>query len=147
MNEDLATKYLENAKVAAVFFEWRHKLMTFTFAVTSALLVAFGWLLDHRASKWVAASPLFLAAAVSLAAVPITIRHGGILLDCYKRGENLETADGGTPGAYADLRKSRTARFQPSMTTVLTALYGLIGVSVLALAVLEVLFPRTFRRR
>jgi phosphoglycerol transferase MdoB-like AlkP superfamily enzyme len=142
---DLSLKYAENARLAAVFFEWRHKLMTFVFTVTAALVVAFGWLLEHDASKWVASAPLFVAASVALAAVPITARHGDILRDAYKRGAALEEAMSTVAGGYSDMYRSRTAGPAPSMTAVLMRLYGLVGLALLTLAALQLIFADSFR--
>ena len=36
--------YEENAKVTAIFWEWRHKVLTHFFGVSGALLAVTGWL-------------------------------------------------------------------------------------------------------
>jgi hypothetical protein len=41
---ELQALYEENAKVASVFWEWRHKLLTFFFTATSALGLASAWI-------------------------------------------------------------------------------------------------------
>jgi hypothetical protein len=41
--ENLNLLYQENAKVAAIFWEWRFKLMASFFAVIAALFALAGW--------------------------------------------------------------------------------------------------------
>jgi hypothetical protein len=83
--------YEENAKVTAIFWEWRHKVLTHFFGVSGALIAGTGWL--YHASQnlrlW-HCFPLFLAAIYSLISYKIDKRHTQILRASYRIAEGIE---------------------------------------------------------
>lgn len=88
-----AERYQEAGRVAVAFWEWRHKLMTFTFTAIAALVVAFGWLLGRDAKWLVADLPLVVAMIVCLIARMLDARVGEALKGAYKTGGHLEPRD------------------------------------------------------
>src|SRR5690348_15149431 len=83
--------YEENAKVTAIFWEWRHKVLTHFFGVSGALIAVTGWLYyasgDLRPWHCV---PLLLAAAYSLISHDIDARHTLILRRSYAIAAGIE---------------------------------------------------------
>jgi hypothetical protein len=85
----LTLAYTENAKVAAIFWEWRHKVMTFFFTATAALIAVAGWGYSHGLGRF-NAIPLLVAGLLSFVAAGLNLRTGRILLGTYMAGALLE---------------------------------------------------------
>jgi hypothetical protein len=60
--EKLILLYQENAKVAAIFWEWRHKVMTNFFTGMVALFALFGWFYQQLDLRRFLFAPLFFGA-------------------------------------------------------------------------------------
>lgn len=66
-NLDLLLRlYEENGRVAAAFWEWRHKVMTYLFTGVAGIAVATGWLYFQPGLKNWAAGPPVLGALLCL---------------------------------------------------------------------------------
>lgn len=93
LGEELSTLYTENAKVASVFWEWRHKLLTFFFTAASALFLASAWSLSHLDGNYrylVAIVPLVVVWVIADGCKRLEERNGEILRWSYSVGEAIE---------------------------------------------------------
>lgn len=84
--------YQENAKVAAVFWDWRHKLMAFTFTVVSGLAAVGTWASSRQVNRFAVAGAFFVAAVLSLSTALLNKRTGEIVEKTYVAGAALEKA-------------------------------------------------------
>lgn len=83
--------YEENAKVTAIFWEWRHKVLTHFFGVSGALIAGTGWLYNaSQHLRWWHCIPLFLAAIYSFISYKIDKRHTQILRKSYCIAADIE---------------------------------------------------------
>ena len=64
-NEHIEFVYEENAKVIALFLEWRDKVMNRSFAVTGAVFIAAGWLYQQQDGRVWLPVPFLLGALFS----------------------------------------------------------------------------------
>jgi hypothetical protein len=92
VTENLSLMYQENAKVAAVFWEWRHKLLVACFIGVAALFTLAGWFYQQADLKRLLSAPLLLGAILSFASFFLDRRNAKILRDCYRVGKDLEHA-------------------------------------------------------
>jgi FtsH-binding integral membrane protein len=84
--------YQENAKVAATFWEWRHKIMTYTFSVIAALLGLTAWLHAHQhKAGWLEAVPIGFGGMLAFLAAGLDARNAQILHHCYRIGAEIES--------------------------------------------------------
>ena len=63
--ETLKLLYEENAKVAAIFWEWRHKIMVSFFAGIAALFALAGWFYQQQQLRTLVSASLFLGSLLS----------------------------------------------------------------------------------
>jgi hypothetical protein len=89
-NQSLLFLYQENAKVAAIFWEWRHKALTAFFAAVVALFTLAGWFYLQIALRPFVFAPLALGAVFCLAALALDLRNAVILRECYRIGKEIE---------------------------------------------------------
>jgi hypothetical protein len=83
--------YEENAKVTAIFWEWRHKVLTHFFGVSGAFIAGTGWLYHASQSlRWWHCFPLLLAANYSFMSYKIDKRHTQILRESYSIAAGIE---------------------------------------------------------
>lgn len=82
--------YAHVVKVTELFLEWRHKVMAFTFTVTSGLLALSAWMYDNDLKRAIAA-PLFLGSLLALASALFDSRNQRILAGCYEIADTIET--------------------------------------------------------
>ena len=109
----LAVLYQENARIASVFWEWRHKLLTYAFSGIAGLLIAAAWLHSHEYGR-VTAVPFFLAVLVALAVIALNERTGLILSESYRVGADLKKSmRPGHEGIFEFMRKAYTSRELP----------------------------------
>lgn len=129
--------------MARVFWEWRHKVMTFFFTATVALATLASWIYDRGLSPGTLAAPLFLGAIVAAVAWFFDWRIARILDATYDTAKSIEQRLQIEPGPYQELVLSRGKGKSrvPTMTEVLRCAYGFIGLALLVLAVLELCFP------
>lgn len=93
--------YEETAKVAAIFWEWRHKIMTHFFAGIPALLALTYWFYQQAESSiriWLCA-PLLLGATFSYISFLLDKRNARILRACYSICTDIEVKSGQSNGA------------------------------------------------
>ena len=81
--------YQENAKIAAIFWEWRHNLMTGCFTAIIALFALSGWFYQQNFGRWTAL-PLLIGFIVSFVSLNLDERNRVILNECYKIGAKIE---------------------------------------------------------
>ena len=138
--EPIGLLYQETAKVTAVFWEWRHKVMTLCFTGIGALFVVAGWLYQQGFSRLIAAS-LLLGSIVSFVSLLLDLRTGGVLQECYKIGEDLELElRPNKVGIFSSLRKAHTGKGF-TYTRGLQAVYFVVGGLLLLLSIGAVCYP------
>jgi hypothetical protein len=143
-HDDVKLRYEENAKVAAVFFDWRHRLMTFAFTAISALVIVCGWLVSHRAPRGLVITPLAIAGLLSFAAIFMDRRLGEIMKGTYEAGRDLEwELAGGGPavGAYSMLWDLATEKAWGRLSRILPVVYGAVTIGMIALIAVEAFHP------
>jgi hypothetical protein len=138
-NYELA--YTENAKVIGIFWEWRHKGMTYFSAGITALVALSGWLYTQggflRRSSFI---PLVIGVGFSVASWLLDKRTAEILSRCYRVAERIELTKPELLGGEAIFSAIGKGQYKwPSYTTVLSAVYlasaGLLIVLSIALAI------------
>lgn len=86
---NLSLLYQENAKVAAIFWEWRNKILTYFFTAIGGLFALIGWLHQYYPGR-IISIPLSLGVILSVAACLLDARNGEILEGCYQFGAYAE---------------------------------------------------------
>jgi hypothetical protein len=117
MTEDIETKnlsllYSENAKVAAAFWEWRHKVMTRFFAAIAATTAMASWFYQHSELKPWMFVPFALAAVFSVLSDIMDRVNTEVLRECYQLGMSIEqklSSDGGVFKAIQDIHHTRAS--------------------------------------
>ena len=91
------TMYVQTAKVAEPFWEWRHKVMTRFFAATAGILVVAGWFYKDPDLKAWTFAPLLVGACFSVISHLLDRVNTYVLRDCYRIAKGLESKmlDGG----------------------------------------------------
>jgi hypothetical protein len=109
--------YEETGRVAAVFFEWRHKVILLCSAVLTLALAAVSWMYNARLGGIAMAIPLLFGSFVAAACRRFDRRNGQILDDCFKAGQDFEerfaTLGAGPPlpeGIYTRILRTRGQR-------------------------------------
>jgi len=87
--ERLTLLYQENAKVAAIFWEWRNKIITYFAASIVALFTLAGWFYQQHHGRLISA-PLLMGSIFSLVLTHLDKRNAQILKASYKCGQDLE---------------------------------------------------------
>lgn len=87
--EKLSLLYQENAKVAAIFWDWRNKIITYFSTSIVALFTLSGWLYQYRPGRFISA-PLFMGAIISVVLAFLDGRNGEILKASYQCGRDIE---------------------------------------------------------
>jgi hypothetical protein len=82
--------YQENVKIVAIFWEWRHKIITSFFAGLGGLSILAGWFYDHDKLRNLLFVPPLIGTILCFVCFFLDYRNGEILRKCYKVGENLE---------------------------------------------------------
>jgi len=113
--------YSNSLRVAEVFWEWRHKVMTRFFAATAGILVAAGWLYRDSDLRGWTFCPLALGAVFSLISHRLDRINTLVLRSCYELGSQLE-ADlmEGEEGIFSRIRRihHRQASYYGTMRIV-----------------------------
>ncbi|HEX7314362.1 MAG TPA: hypothetical protein VF297_10590 [Pyrinomonadaceae bacterium] len=129
-NEKLDLLYQENAKVAAIFWEWRYKLMASFFAVSAALFALAGWFYQQSELRVLLFAPLALGAIFCLTLFVLDFRNAAILRECYRIGEELEIKLYGEGAIF----KSIGAPHSVTYTVILRSVYAGVGLLLLVLS-------------
>jgi hypothetical protein len=87
--ERLGLLYQENAKVAAIFWEWRNKVITYFAVSITALATLAGWLYQQKLGRPIS-FPLFIGAILSIILTYLDERNAEILKATYKCGRDIE---------------------------------------------------------
>ena len=133
--------YEENAKVTAIFWEWRHKVLTHFFGVNGALIAGTGWLYNasQNLRSW-HCFPLFLAAIYSFISYKIDKRHTQILRKSYRIAADIELearTEGSIFTFINDIHYDGG-----SLTQILHKLYRMSGLLFLVAAVFVIIVSR-----
>jgi hypothetical protein len=131
-NEKLDLLYQENAKVAAIFWEWRHKVMTAFFAVIAALFALAGWFYQQSELRTLLFAPLALGAIFCLASFALDFRNAAILRECYRIGEEIEIQLRDEGAIFKSIRATHYSG--ATYTIILRAVYAAVGILLLALS-------------
>jgi hypothetical protein len=82
--------YSQTAKVAEIFWEWRHKVITRFFATIGGVLLVAGWFYKEEPLRRWSFVPLVLGAAFAIVSHLLDRVNDHILLACYNLGSHLE---------------------------------------------------------
>ncbi len=88
--EHLMAMYSENAEVARVFFEWRHKVISLYLFAVGAIFFFAGWLYDHSEFRKFVFLSFLLGALVSGTLALMDQVNTRILSHCYRIGNDFE---------------------------------------------------------
>jgi hypothetical protein len=131
--------YEENAKITAIFWEWRHKIMTHFFGAIGAVIAVTGWLYqqasEFRVWHYV---PLLVGAAYSFISYLIDKRHNRILRKCYRIGADIELQarkEGAIFSFINDLHYTKGSLTQILHIIYLTSTLLFLGLSLLIIIV------------
>ena len=122
------TLYQETAKIAAIFWEWRHKTMTRFFAGVGGVIGIMVWLYENggRLIRWWHAIPLGIGALYSVICYYLDKRHTTIFVECYDIASKLELKSR-DHGIYTFIKRLHQKR--GSLTQILHFIYlGCAGV-------------------
>jgi hypothetical protein len=131
--------YEENAKVTAIFWEWRHKVLTHFFGVNGALIAGTGWLYYASSQKlhsW-HCLPLLLAAVYSFISYKIDNRHTQILRRSYRIAAGIELEARTEGSIFTFITKIHNDG--GSLTQLLHRLYRISGWLFIAAAVIVII--------
>jgi hypothetical protein len=98
--QTLSLLYTENAKVAATFWEWRHKVMERFFTALAGIVVGGWWIYHEGKIRGLLFLPLLFGAMYSAISYLMDRVNRKILLGCYETGKDIEQKLGVGPGAY-----------------------------------------------
>lgn len=129
--------YAESAKVAAAFWDWRHRLMTFFFTGLVALTAVAGWTVDKHLPGRYLAAPLLLGGALSAVSVLLDRRIATTLQAAYEVGMKIEQDWDVACGIYSKLGTMRGAR----MSHILFRTYLLAAGVLLTAGVVDLALP------
>ncbi|PYS30032.1 MAG: hypothetical protein DMF75_16470 [Acidobacteria bacterium] len=84
--------YKENAKIVAIFWEWRHKELTIFFAGMAGLFALSSWLYQNQRPELhgLFGAPFIIGVAFCIVSLLLDIRNARILKDCYRIGQEIE---------------------------------------------------------
>ena len=154
--QKLSMLYQENAKVAAIFWEWRNKIITYFSASIAALFTLAGWLHEQHPGRFISA-PLFVGAILCLVLRLLDERNGAILKSTYTCGEDIEkellkTDKGENPisirgtftliGEAHTLSASRMPRRKITYTRTLRWALLLLALAQLTFGALNLIWPK-----
>lgn len=128
------TIYQENARVAAVFWEWRHKVLVQFFAGIPALIVLTGWLYQTRGFRLWLCGPLILGATFAYTAYKLDERNRLILEKTYEVGSRIEKKVSEEGAIYKFINDSHHSGL--TYTRVLHAVYRLTAIALLVASVI-----------
>jgi len=137
---NLTLLYEQNASVLAIFLEWRHKVMTYWFAIVGAVFAAAGWLYQQPAGRTWLALPLALGALFSALSALLDHRNVQILQGCYRLGGEIETTLFGRSGIYQFIGDTHEGGI--TYTQVLRICYWGVAVLLGLLSALSAVFIR-----
>ena len=89
--------YVQTTKVAEIFWEWRHKVMTRFFAATAGILVVAGWFYKTPELREWTFAPFFIGACFCVVSHLLDRVNTLVLRDCYRIAKEIEAtmANGG----------------------------------------------------
>lgn len=137
-DERSALLYQENAKVAAIFWEWRYKVMVAFFAGVSGLFALAGWFYQQAELRVLLFAPFALGAVFCLAALALDLRNTAILRECYRIGAELE----GKLGSEGAIFKSIGATHYTKITYTVILRLVYVGVGLLLAALMYRAYDR-----
>ena len=130
--------YDENAKVTAIFWEWRHKVLTHFFGVSGALIAGTGWLYNASTNlRWWHCFPLLLAAIYSIVSYRIDRRHTKILRESYSIAAGIEFEARTTGSIFAHIQQIHYDG--GSLTQILHHIYRISAVLFVLAAVVVII--------
>jgi hypothetical protein len=88
--DKLSLLYQENAKVVAIFWEWRHKIITSFFAGLAGLTILAGWIYNQSQLRNLLFAPPLIGAIFCFVCIFLDYRNGEILHKCYEIGSTIE---------------------------------------------------------
>jgi hypothetical protein len=137
--QKLSLVYGENAKVAATFWEWRHKLMERFFYSTAGIVLGTAWIYKQKELSHLLFVPPLLGCVYCIVSYLMDRVNSKILLGCYKTGKEIEQQLGPVAGAYSVIfdRYERV-----NYTVFLRALYLSSASLFLAMSGLAAVFVR-----
>ncbi len=131
--------YDQNAKVTAIFWEWRHKIMTHFFGAIGAIIAVSGWLYvqhDKQITIW-HCFPLLIGGIYSYVSFLLDSRHTKILRKCYSIGAEIERCSQNERAIFTfikHLHYTAGSLTQILHTVYRTSAFLLLGLSILVFA-------------
>lgn len=87
--ERLSLLYQENAKVAAIFWDWRNKVITYFAVSIAALATLAGWFYQQKLGRPIS-FPLFIGAILCVVLSYLDQRNAEVLKATYECGKDIE---------------------------------------------------------
>jgi hypothetical protein len=112
--DPISLVYVENAKVAATFWEWRSKVMERFFAAMAGVAFAEGWIYARKELHSLLFIPLLLGAIFSIVSLLMDDANRRILLGCYATGKELERQLGPVRGRLRTLPNTSASLTTPT---------------------------------
>jgi hypothetical protein len=142
VSDELNSLYTENAKVASVFWDLRHKLLTFFLTAVGALSLASTWAYTNIGDDWrflIAALPLTGVVVIGVGCIALEHRNNVILGQVYEVGAAIEkewakSPDVSTEGIYAAFA-STPRGYTRVLRRVFTTISAISAIGVVALVV------------
>ena len=142
MDDDdrLALLYQESTRVAALFWEWRYRLMMFFFTGIAVLLALAGWIYDHDLGRFIAA-PAFVGAVLALVCALLELRNAGILRDAYRLAGEIESQWRPKGSIFAAIAAAHAGKARTTYGWIFFLGYVVAGILLLALAIVALFEP------
>ena len=145
--EKLNLLYQENAKIAAIFWEWRNKILTYFFTAIGALFALAAWLYQQQLSRYIT-SALLLGVVLAIVSLFLDYRNEDILKKCYQVGGDIEIelrkeidVIKGKTAIFEFLGEAHRERRRITYTATLRATYIIVGILLFVLSILNCIFP------
>jgi hypothetical protein len=111
---EISLLYTENAKVAAIFWEWRHKVITRFFTALTAIFFVAAWFYERPLLRVWTFSPFLLGAIFSMLSFFMDRVNTHVLRGCYQIGNDLEikiTPEGGIFKSISEIHYGKFAYY------------------------------------
>jgi hypothetical protein len=148
--EWLTLLYEENGRVAATFWEWRHKVILLFGAMLTTMLVIVSWMYERRLGA-VIAIPFALGSLVALACRVFDHRNEEIIHQCFRTAsaieEKLKLNTGIPAGVYSRIigTRSQGRTYSKTLRIGYTATAGALALCATAVVILGVVDPSLLR--
>jgi hypothetical protein len=112
---EISLLYQENVKIAAIFWEWRHKLITQFVTAMTAIMFVSAWFYERPSLRTWTFSPFLLGAILSMIFLLLEKLNNNVLRTCYKTGNDLEitfSPEGGIFKSFYGIQSSKLSYYK-----------------------------------